>query len=90
MLFRSVDSFEADLPMPACGQEPIRAVFIRAPWVESVGDDVTVLARISGPSGADRIVAVKQGAALATSFHPELTSDARVHALFVEMVRQYT
>ena len=83
-----VDSFEADLPVPVCGDEPIRAVFIRAPWVESVGNDVTVLARIAGTNGADRIVAVEQGNALATSFHPELTADSRVHGYFMSMVRR--
>ena len=84
-----VDSFEADIPMPSCGQDPVAAVFIRAPWVESVGEQVEVLGHIPTASGADRIVAVRQGAAMATSFHPELTDDARVHGLFVEMVRQY-
>lgn len=84
-----VDSFEADIAVSGCGPEPLRAVFIRAPWVESVGEQVEVLSRVVTPTGADRIVAVRQGAAMATSFHPELTSDARVHALFVEMVRQH-
>lgn len=84
-----VDSFEADIDVSGCGPEPLRAVFIRAPWVESVGEQVEVLSRVVTPTGADRIVAVRQGAAMATSFHPELTSDARVHALFVEMVRQH-
>jgi 5'-phosphate synthase pdxT subunit len=83
---RQVDSFEADVDFPAVGAEPIRAVFIRAPWVESVGPAVEVLATVPAPSG-DRIVAVRSGSLLATSFHPELTGDHRVHALFVEMVR---
>jgi 5'-phosphate synthase pdxT subunit len=83
-----VDSFEAEIQVTGCGDAPVSAVFIRAPWVESVGEKVEVLSRVVTPTGADRIVAVKQGAALATSFHPELTSDVRVHALFVEMVRQ--
>ncbi|GAA0980999.1 pyridoxal 5'-phosphate synthase glutaminase subunit PdxT [Acrocarpospora macrocephala] len=78
---RQVDSFEADLDF--AGRGPLRAVFIRAPWVESVGADVEVLAR-----AGDRIVAVRQGPLLATSFHPELTGDARVHSYFVEMVRE--
>nr|WP_308170028.1 pyridoxal 5'-phosphate synthase glutaminase subunit PdxT [Acrocarpospora catenulata] len=77
---RQVDSFEADLDFAG---RPVRAVFIRAPWVESVGHDVEVLAR-----AGDRIVAVRQGPLLATSFHPELTGDARVHSYFVEMVRE--
>ena len=92
---RQVDSFEADIDFAGRGE--IRAVFIRAPWVESVGDGVEVLARVpagdaahatSGPAGDDRIVAVRQGPLLATSFHPELTGDGRVHSYFVEMVRE--
>jgi 5'-phosphate synthase pdxT subunit len=83
---RQVDSFEADVPFRALGPEPIRAVFIRAPWVESVGPDVEVLASVPAASG-DRIVAVRSGSLLATSFHPELTGDHRVHALFADMVR---
>ncbi|WP_066372626.1 pyridoxal 5'-phosphate synthase glutaminase subunit PdxT [Herbidospora mongoliensis] len=78
---RQVDSFEHDLDLP--GIQGFRAIFIRAPWVESVGNDVEVLAR-----AGDRIVAVRQGPLLATSFHPELTGDARVHSYFVEMVRE--
>jgi 5'-phosphate synthase pdxT subunit len=81
---RQVDSFETDLEF--AGRGTIRAVFIRAPWVESVGPDVEVLGRV-GPE--DRIVAVRQGSLLATSFHPELTGDARVHSYFVEMVREH-
>jgi 5'-phosphate synthase pdxT subunit len=84
---RQVDSFEADVDIPAVGGEPVRAVFIRAPWVESVGPAVDVLARVSRGDD-DTIVAVRQGPLLATAFHPELTGDARVHELFVEMVRK--
>ena len=65
----------------------MRAVFIRAPWVEQVGAEVEVLGRVVGGAAAGRIVAVRQGNLLATTFHPELTGDRRVHALFVEMVR---
>ena len=83
---RQVDSFEADVDFPALGAEPIRAVFIRAPWVESVGPSVEVLASVPAAAG-DRIVAVRAGSLLATSFHPELTGDHRVHALFATMVR---
>ncbi len=61
---------------------PVEGVFIRAPWVESVGAAAEVVAEYDG-----HIVAVRQGNALATSFHPELTGDHRVHALFVDMVR---
>jgi 5'-phosphate synthase pdxT subunit len=81
---RQVDSFEADLDF--AGRGPLRAVFIRAPWVESVGSSVEVLARAEP---GDRIVAVRQGPLLATSFHPELTGDAGVHSYFVEMVREF-
>ncbi|RCG26190.1 pyridoxal 5'-phosphate synthase glutaminase subunit PdxT [Sphaerisporangium album] len=80
---RQIDSFEASLDF--AGRGLLRAVFIRAPWVESVGEDVEVLG-LAEPG--DRIVAVRQGPLLATSFHPELTGDARVHSYFVEMVRE--
>ncbi|MGP3962556.1 pyridoxal 5'-phosphate synthase glutaminase subunit PdxT [Nonomuraea sp. 3N208] len=79
---RQVDSFEEDLDFAG---ERVHAVFIRAPWVESVGADVEVLGRCEP---GDRIVAVRQGPLLATSFHPELTGDARVHRYFVDMVRE--
>jgi 5'-phosphate synthase pdxT subunit len=84
---RQVDSFEADVDFPALGGAPIRAVFIRAPWVESVGPAVEVLAKVPASTG-DRIVAVRAGSLLATSFHPELTGDHRVHALFAQIVRR--
>lgn len=86
---RQVDSFECDLPMPAVGEEPVHAVFIRAPWVEEVGDAVEVLARVPEGHGlaSGHPVAVRQGNLLATSFHPEVTGDERVHAYFVEMVQ---
>ena len=63
-------------------------MFIRAPWVESVGPEVEVLGRVSTGPAAGRIVAVKQGDRLATSFHPELTGDLRVHELCVDLVRE--
>ena len=82
---RQVDSFEADITLAElAGGDPLRAVFIRAPWVEETGPDVEVLGR---DPGTGRIVAVRQGPALATAFHPELTGDPRVHKLFVDMVR---
>jgi 5'-phosphate synthase pdxT subunit len=85
---RQVDSFEGDLAVPALGpQAAVRATFIRAPWAEEVGDGVEVLARVGSGPAAGRIVAVRQGARLATAFHPEIGGDDRVHALFVEMVR---
>jgi pyridoxal 5'-phosphate synthase pdxT subunit len=81
---RQVDSFEADLEVTGIDGPAYRAVFIRAPWVEDVGPGVEVLAADPGTS---RIVAVRQGRALATSFHPELTPDWRIHKMFVDMVR---
>jgi len=83
---RQVDSFEMDVDIPVLGDDPFHAVFIRAPWVESVGQDVEVLAEISAGERAGTIVAVRQGPVLATSFHPELTPDDRVHRYFVDMV----
>jgi 5'-phosphate synthase pdxT subunit len=85
---RQVDSFEEDLHLAGVEGGAIRAVFIRAPWVEQVGDDVQVLARVEGGPADGRIVAVRQGALLATSFHPEVSGDARVHQLFVDIVRE--
>jgi pyridoxal 5'-phosphate synthase pdxT subunit len=81
---RQVDSFERDLEVAGLDGPPYRAIFIRAPWVEDVGSGVEVLAT---DPGTGRIVAVRQGRALATSFHPELTPDRRVHQMFVDMVR---
>jgi pyridoxal 5'-phosphate synthase pdxT subunit len=87
---RQVDSFETDLAFDGVGV--VHAVFIRAPWVESTGPGVQVLATVprTGAAGlaAGRVVAVRQGAVLATAFHPELTGDTRVHGLFCELVRQ--
>ena len=83
---RQVDSFEGDVTIDDIGE--FHAVFIRAPWVEEIGDDVRVLGRVKDGPGAGRIVAVRQGHLLATAFHPELTGDLRVHRYFVEMVRQ--
>jgi 5'-phosphate synthase pdxT subunit len=74
---RQVDSFEGDISFDGLAQ-PVHAVFIRAPWVERVGPDVEVLATAAGHP-----VAVRQGRTLATSFHPEMTGDRRVHAMFV-------
>ena len=79
---RQVDSFEETLALTGVPGGPFHAVFIRAPWVESVGPDVEVLGTVEGGPAAGRIVAVRQGGLLATSFHPELAGDARVHALF--------
>ncbi len=92
---RQVDSFETDLEFAGLAGGPVRAVFIRAPWVESVGPAVEVLATVPARThtGADagaaagRPVAVRQGSVIATAFHPELTGDLRVHGLFCELVR---
>ncbi|MBA2555005.1 MAG: pyridoxal 5'-phosphate synthase glutaminase subunit PdxT [Geodermatophilaceae bacterium] len=83
---RQVDSFEGDLEFAVLGEEPVHAVFIRAPWVEQAGPDVEPLARIPSGPAAGRIVAVRQGSMLATAFHPEMTGDSRVHELFVRIV----
>lgn len=85
---RQVDSFETDIRVEGF-EEAFPAVFIRAPWVESVGEQVEVLARVTAPGGADTIVAVRQGPLIASSFHPELTGDPRFHEMFVRIVRQY-
>ncbi|MCF0093688.1 pyridoxal 5'-phosphate synthase glutaminase subunit PdxT [Micromonospora sp. MH99] len=84
---RQVDSFEAPVEVDGVPGEPFHAVFIRAPWVERVGAAVQVIGKVTGGPAAERIVAVRQGNLLATSFHPELTGDLRVHAYFVELVR---
>ena len=80
---RQVDSFESDLTFNGITEIPVRAVFIRAPWVENVGIGVTVLAQVQGHP-----VAVRQGSIFATSFHPELTGDNRIHKYFVDSVCQ--
>ncbi|MEV4190294.1 pyridoxal 5'-phosphate synthase glutaminase subunit PdxT [Streptomyces toxytricini] len=79
---RQNESFEASIDFAGIDGGPVEGVFIRAPWVESVGAEVRVLATYDGHT-----VAVRQGNVLATSFHPELTGDDRVHAYFVDMVR---
>lgn len=92
---RQVDSFETDLAVDGVPGDPVRAVFIRAPWVEKAGDDVEILATVPDRTvtgagtgeAAGRAVAVRQGHVLATAFHPELTGDLRIHALFTQMLR---
>ncbi len=79
---RQLDSFEADLDVPALGDEPLHGVFIRAPVVSELGPQVEVLAR----DDAGRPIAVRQGRVLATAFHPELTGDRRLHRLLVDMI----
>ena len=92
---RQVASFEARLAMPALGQEPFPAVFIRAPVIREVGPAVEVLARLPAPSGGTArgpspdgvaVVAARQGHLLATAFHPELTDDTRLHRYFLDLV----
>jgi len=91
---RQVDSFEVDVDFPALAgglaspPDPFHGVFIRAPWVEHVGDGVAVLARIGSGPHAGRIVAVRQGPLVATSFHAELTPDLRVHRFFLDVVAE--
>ena len=88
---RQVDSFEDDVVFSGVDDGPMHAVFIRAPWVEQIGPGVEVLARVEHAEdqrAAGRIVAVRAGNLLATSFHPEMTDDLRVHQLFVSMVRE--
>ena len=81
---RQLDSFEADLDVPVLGDEPLHAVFIRAPVVSDVGPDVEVLAR--DPTGQP--IAVRQGRVLATAFHPELTADRRLHRFLLEQIER--
>jgi 5'-phosphate synthase pdxT subunit len=81
---RQVHSFEADLDI-GHGDEPVRAVFIRAPWIEDAGDDVEVLAAVDGHA-----VLARQGRHLVAAFHPELTDDTRIHELFLNQVREMT
>ncbi|HXH78465.1 pyridoxal 5'-phosphate synthase glutaminase subunit PdxT [Nocardioides sp.] len=82
---RQVDSFEGELDFEGL-PDRVRAIFIRAPWVESLGEGVEVLARVEAGEAAGRIVAVREGHVLATSFHPEVGGDDRIHRYFVDMV----
>jgi 5'-phosphate synthase pdxT subunit len=86
---RQVDSFERDITLTGLDshEDPLRAVFIRAPWVEQIGTGVSILGT---DQGTGRIVAVRQGQLLATAFHPELTPDRRIHQLFVDIVKDNT
>jgi pyridoxal 5'-phosphate synthase pdxT subunit len=78
---RQLQSFEADLEVTGAGEEPLRAVFIRAPWVERTGEGVETLATWEGHP-----VAIRGGTVLASAFHPELTDDSRFHAIFMAMI----
>ena len=82
---RQVDSFESDITLGGLPGPGFRAVFIRAPWVEQIGEGVEI---VGTEARTGRIVAVRQGPALATAFHPELTPDLRIHKLFVDMVKE--
>jgi 5'-phosphate synthase pdxT subunit len=84
---RQVDSFEEDVDVAGLAGGPVHAVFIRAPWVQEVGPGAEPIGRVSTGEAAGRIVAVRQGNLLATSFHPELTGDGRIHAYFCDLVR---
>ena len=83
---RQVDSFETDLSVKDFDKS-FRAIFIRAPWVERVGESVEVLAAVTAENGTQHPVMVRQGSVLATAFHPELTTDNRVHEYFVQMAK---
>lgn len=80
---RQKESFEADMEVPEFGEEPVRAVFIRAPYIEKVGPGVKIMAVVN-----DKIVIARQGKILATAFHPELTQDTRIHEYFLKMIRE--
>lgn len=84
---RQVDSFETDVDLVGVDGGSYRTVFIRAPWVEEIGEGVTVLGRVVGGSADERIVAVRSGNHIATAFHPEVTGDLRVHDYFLQLVR---
>ncbi|GAB2657289.1 pyridoxal 5'-phosphate synthase glutaminase subunit PdxT [Gordonia jinhuaensis] len=83
---RQVESFETDLEVEGVPGPPMRAVFIRAPWVEQVGPGVEVLATVPDGPAEGRVVAVRQGQVIATSFHPEVTGDRRMHQYFTDLV----
>ncbi len=84
---RQVASFDTAIEVRGMPGPPLPASFIRAPWVEEVGTTVQVLATVDVPGHGPKIVAVRQNALLATAFHPEITGDHRLHALFVSMLR---
>ena len=81
---RQHESFEVDLEIPILGKEPFRGIFIRSPIVNNVGDSVTILTKLS-----DKIVAVKQNNIIGTSFHPELSTDRRLHELFIKDILEF-
>jgi pyridoxal 5'-phosphate synthase pdxT subunit len=85
---RQVDSFEEPVEIDDIDGGPFHAVFIRAPWVEQVGPDAHALGLVAEGAAAGKVVAVRQGHLLATSFHPELTGDTRMHRYFCDMARE--
>jgi len=87
---RQIDSFEEDVDIDGLPGGRVHAVFIRAPWVQEVGPAATPLGRVSSGHAVGRIVAVRQQHLLATSFHPELTGDGRIHAYFCEMAKEFS
>jgi 5'-phosphate synthase pdxT subunit len=84
---RQVDSFEEDVDVEGVSGGPVHAVFIRAPWVQEIGPNAEPLGRVNPGTPDEHVVVVRQQQLLATSFHPELTGDLRIHELFVDMVR---
>ncbi len=84
---RQIESFEEPVDLAGIAGGPFTAVFIRAPWVEQVGERATVLGTVTSGPAAGRVVAIRQQHLLATSFHPELTGDTRLHEYFVEMIQ---
>jgi 5'-phosphate synthase pdxT subunit len=84
---RQTESFETDVELSGVAGGPLHAVFIRAPWVEQLGPEVSALGSVEVAGTGRRVVAVRQGKLLATSFHPEVAGDLRVHHLFVDLVR---
>ncbi|MFZ9693214.1 MAG: pyridoxal 5'-phosphate synthase glutaminase subunit PdxT [Candidatus Nanopelagicales bacterium] len=85
---RQVDSFECVIEEHGFSNSPLLATFIRAPWVEVIGEGVEVLARVTLDDGIQRVVAVRQGNVIATSFHPEISEEMQVHSYFLDVVRQ--
>lgn len=81
---RQIASFETDLNVPALGSEPVRAVFIRAPYIKDIAPNVGILAEYEG-----KVVFVRQGNMIASAFHPELTPDRRIHQYFLDIVEEY-
>ena len=82
---RQHESFEVDLEIPILGRDPFRGIFIRAPIINNVGENVTILTKLN-----DKIVAVKQNNIIGTSFHPELSADRRLHELFIKNILEFS